>query len=286
MTTVILPEPRENGIVKFDLTEQAISELQQQYMQLKIVDVHDRQGEKAVHDARMVIKRKRILIEARIKELNQKAQDEIKKNKNDGNFLIDLLAPIEKHLEGEEKRIEQQREALKKEAEARETIRIQDRINKISAFGYAIDLNEIRLMTDIAFADLLEQARIEYEKDLAVKAEARRLAEEEAVRIAAERLELAELRQQQALIAKEEAARLKAIQDAEKAERLAKLAAERKAALLPDKEKIQAFAKVLNELNYPDVKDKDAQELITHSKIKIEHLIADIIVWLNETLTS
>lgn len=205
--SVLMPENgeqtfTEKQLVKFEITDGAIQEMKEKYLPLTIAGIDDRNGFNIVHNARMIVKGKRILVEKKRKELNESAKTYISSVNKEAQRITDLLSPIEDHLEGEETRIEQARETLKREAEERENQRIQDRINKVAAYGYAVDYSEIKGMTDIAFADLLEQARIEHEKDLAAKAEAKRLADEEAEKLKEERAKLNVIRAEQERIAK------------------------------------------------------------------------------------
>lgn len=248
-TTVILPEKSifNNDIIKFDVTEANIAEMREKYMALKIDGINDKHGFNIVHEARMDVKGKRIAVDKRTKELNAPAVLYMDSTKEKQKRLKDLLAPIEDYLDSEETRIEQERETLKYEAEARESQRIQGRINKLSVYGYAVDYSEIKSMTDIAFADLLEQARIEHEKDVAAKAEAERLRKEESERLKQERAELDAIRKQQqyeANILKAEQVRIQKELEAKKwalKMQQDKIDAEKKAAEL-QKEQLQMIA--------------------------------------------
>ena len=65
----------ETGIVKFVPTDTAIAELRDRYMALKINGIEDREGFKAVHEARMVVKTKRVDVEKKRKELKADAME-------------------------------------------------------------------------------------------------------------------------------------------------------------------------------------------------------------------
>lgn len=297
----------EKAIKKFNVADADISEMKKNYMALSISGIDDKKGYKAVYDARQIVKGKRILVERKRKELNQDAQEYIKAVNGEAKRITELLEPIELHLENEETRIEQERERLKKEAAEREAARIQDRIDKLHAYGYGVDYAAIKSMTDIEFNDTLGQARVSFEKEqeekriAAEKAEQERieqerLKKEESERLAKERellekqrkeqeeKEKALLYEQQILEAEKKAIELQKQKEAdEKAaverKRLQEIEDQKRAeeekqralSLRPDKEKLEQLASDLLEISYPDVTDTKAILIIEETKARINN---------------
>ena len=60
-------------VVEYNITDAAISEMESLYMGLTISNLGDKKEFKAVHDARMVVKGKRVEVEKKRKELKADA---------------------------------------------------------------------------------------------------------------------------------------------------------------------------------------------------------------------
>lgn len=170
-------------IIEYSVTDAAIATMADVYLKLKIDGVDDRPGLVAVHDARMIVKGKRIEVEKKRVELKADALDWGRKVDAEAKRITGLLAPIEEHLETEEKRVTDDKARLKAEAERRDAERLQSRLDALAAYGATIPLELLRVLTE-------EGYQVELEKAAAVwEAEQARLAEIEAVRVAAEEAE-------------------------------------------------------------------------------------------------
>jgi DNA repair exonuclease SbcCD ATPase subunit len=353
-----------NELQKFNVTDAAIAKMSADYMGLTINGLDDKEGFNVVHKARMDVKNRRIEVTKIGKELRE---DAIKYQKTviaEEKRIVGLLAPIEDHLAGEENKIEAEKARIKAEAEAKESARIQARVDRICSFGaifngqtykayqQEIPVSAVKILSDVdfeIFIGKIERAKEAEEEAIAKikaeqeaeserlkkireeqEAEAKRLAEisrqqaEEAARIKAEQEEaVRKLREEQEAIerekkrmADEEAARLKAAEDekrrveeekqravelekakvaaAERAkkeaeekakreaeekaetERLAKIEAERQEALRPDKEKLMAFADLVESLTSPKMNDTTAQTIVDNAKTKLTRMADSI----------
>lgn len=186
------------NVVKFNVTDAEIAKLKEQYLPLKINGVDDKAGLKSVYDARQVVKKTRVGVEKFAKEMKETAIAWQKKVNAEQGRVCGELESIEAHLQGEEDAVAAEKERIRVEAEEKEKARIQSRIDKLAAYGFAIDYTLISTIDDIKFSDVLASAKLEHEKELSVKAEAERIQKEEQERLKRERAELEELRRQQA----------------------------------------------------------------------------------------
>lgn len=253
---------------RFDIADAAIAKMAEQYLPLKIVDVTDAAGFKAVHDARMVVKSRRVEVEKVRKELKADALEYGRKVDAEAKRITALLEPIETHLQDEENAYRAEQERIKNEArlkveaeerarkEAEEAARKaeQERIRKEQ------EAEAARLQTE---RDKIEAERREIEEERrkaqeTIEAE-RRKVEEEKRRIA--EAEAAKRRQEELELAKAEAAE-RAKKETE--ERLAREAAEAKAkaiaeenaskvaeAARPDREKLATVANCVRGVDVP-----------------------------------
>lgn len=203
-------------LAEFRKQDAAIAKLAEQYLPLKINGLEDRDGFKAVHEARMIVKNTRVSVEKKRVELKADALAYGRAVDTEAKRLTELLEPIESHLSAEEDAVVQERERIRRAAEERRRAMIQDRVDKLAACGVVADVGKVAELTpeqwEVAYADAL---KIKAEREAA--AEAQRKADAEAAE---------KLRQEQAAMAAERAelAKVKAQQDAE----AARIAAERR----------------------------------------------------------
>ena len=90
-------------VARFDLADTAIAEMSRQYMALTVAGVDDEAGCKAVHSARMVVKRKRIEVEKKRVELKAEALAYGRAVDGEAKRIAALLEPIECHLDAQER---------------------------------------------------------------------------------------------------------------------------------------------------------------------------------------
>jgi hypothetical protein len=232
---------------KFNITDAAISDMASRYMPLTIKGLDDKEGQKAVHAARIDVKSRRVSVQKTGKELREDALKYQRTVIEEEKRIIKLLEPIEQHLEEEEDRVKNALEEIRLEEERQRQEKINSRIKTIGLFhawydgqkyllfgDIQITLDEIAAASDDdfnSFVDgLLERKSQEEEKQNKIEAE--RKAEKErmdemARQQAEERARLAQetekLRQQQELIEAEK----KRILDEEKRKKDAVAEAER-----------------------------------------------------------
>ncbi len=219
-------------IVEYNVTDAAIEEMKNRYMALTVSGLDDKKGFSEVHEARMVVRGKRIEVEKKRKELKADALKWGQKVDAEARRITKLLEPIEEHLTIEEEKITKEKERIKAEEERRRNEIAQDRVNQMAKFGKVFPFSEAISMSEGDFFAKITIAKAEYETEQARIAEEKRIEaerrafekkarDEEAARLAAERAEIERMRA-------EESAKRKAEQDRLAAER-AKIEAERKA---------------------------------------------------------
>lgn len=200
-------------IVKYDVTEAAISEMRSLYMALTVKDIDDHEGCKQVHDARMVVKSKRVLVEKQRKEYKADALDFGRKVDAEAKKIFSLLEPIESHLQAQEDVIINERKRIQSEKEQAEQRRILGRINELASVGCVMSYFDVASLSDPEYEKLFS------EKKAAFETEQFRIAEEK--RIEAERLEKERIEQEamRKKMAEEmaEITKIKAEQEAERA---------------------------------------------------------------------
>ena len=236
----------DTDLTKFNIPDAAIAKMASEYMPLKISDVNDAAGFKAVHEARMVVKNKRVEVEKVRKALKADALEYGRKVDSEAKRITGMLEPIESHLTAEEDAYNAEKERiknaarLKAEAEARAKAEAeeaaqraeQERIRK----EQEAEAERLRIEREKIEA---ERAAIEAERRAAqdkieaerrkIEADQKRLADIEAARVRAEEMEKAKA---------EAAERAKR----ETEERLAREAAEAKAKV--EREAAEAAARV------------------------------------------
>jgi len=195
---------------KFNVTDAAIADMKEKFMPLAISGLDDKEGIRAVHDARMLVKGKRVEVEKVRKALNEDALAWQKTVNAEAKRITGLLEPIESHLEAEEDKIEKEKKRIEKEKERQEQERINGRIAELIAagcmydgrcysFGHlTIDPIQIKLMDDQPFLDFMSTILDLKAQEEAKKAEEARLKEAEEARLKAEREELERAKKEQA----------------------------------------------------------------------------------------
>jgi hypothetical protein len=231
----------------FEITETAILEIKQKAESLTIKGLEDKEGYKAVDEARKLVKEKRVKVEKTRKALNEDALAYQRTVNAEAKRITALLEPIEENLEAKTKAIDEEKERIKQDAIRAKQAKIAERIGQLakmemtqlSGMYYVCEQRishaEVEAFDDdiweafigICQKEFAEKKRIEAEEKAKAEAEALRVAEEkekERLRVEAET---------KALEAKK--LELEQIQQAQKAEaeRLEKLALAVEAVVVP-----------------------------------------------------
>ena len=172
----------ETQVVEYDITKAAIKEMSNKFMPLCINGLDDTEGFEAVHNARMVVKGKRIEVEKRRKELKADALAWGKKVDSEAKKIFQLLKPIEDHLKAEEDSIVNEKKRLEEEKAALEQLRIQKRIDNFAKYGTTISYFDAAAMSDDEYSTALEKLKDEYRAEQVRIAKEKRLEEERIAR--------------------------------------------------------------------------------------------------------
>jgi hypothetical protein len=184
---------------KYNMTDAAIAKLNADYMALEVKDANDTPGYEIVKRARIDIKKRRVEVEKTRVTLKAESLEYGRRVDGEAKRITVLLEPIEAHLIGQEKIVEDGKARQKAEAEAKEAARIQARIDRLESMGMgliaghyklpggvegvAVPVAILKVCTDEQFAQFV--ARIQEVKDAE---DAKVKAAEEARKAEAERL--------------------------------------------------------------------------------------------------
>lgn len=242
----------EAKLREFSISDAAIAAMADEYLPLTIAGIDDAAGYKRVHDARMVVKNKRVEVEKVRKALKEDALKYGRMVDGEAKRITALLDPIESHLKEQEDAYNAEKERIKNaarlKAEAEARAKAEAEAARLRAEQEA-EAERLRVERQKIEA---ERAAIEAQRR-AVEAEQKRLADIEAAKRRAEELERAKAeaaerakRETEERIAREAAA-AKAKAEAEEAARL------RAEAMRPDREKLLAIAETLKAIPIPSV---------------------------------
>lgn len=209
----------ERDLARYSLADDAIQRMAEEYLPLRVQGVEDRDGLRAVHAARMVVKGHRVQVERVRKELKADALEYGRRVDGEAKRLTALLEPIEKHLQEQEDWVAQEKARIEREAAEKARAELDRRMRLLQEAGGPLPVSAVQAMNPEEFEGALAQAQ-----------EAQRH-RQEAERLAAE--ERARQEAQEAQRRKQERERLDAERQAlaaakrEQEEREAKLQAER-----------------------------------------------------------
>jgi hypothetical protein len=249
-------------------------------------------------EIRLSLKDIRVTADKKRKELKEDSLRYGKAVQGVYNVIEFLIAPIEKHLENQERFVERQEEKkrlLIKEAREEECRIYSEFIPAGLDFGFMTETDYQRLLTGFKVQQQLKEDAIKKEAEEKAAAEQKRLEEQQKIKEENERLKK-EAEEKEKVLAEERAA-LKAEREArEKAEQEKKDAeakilqekeieekrikaekeAARKANNAPDREKIVKFISDLSLIQYPDVKSADANKIIDFARAEIGKISAQL----------
>ena len=159
----------DNTPTMYGVSDARIAEVREAYANLTFSDLSDTEGIAAVTHARKHVKKLRVQIEHKRKELNADAQAHIKAVNAEAKRLKEPLLEIENGLIAEEERAKR----LKKEKEEAEAAAldalVDQRAELMADVGARIPPSLLRKMTEAEFDEALEDAK----KTFAAKARAR-----------------------------------------------------------------------------------------------------------------
>jgi hypothetical protein len=279
--------------------------------QLVVTDVSQTAEMKMAREARLALREIRISADKMRKELKEDSLRYGKAVQGVYNLIEYMIVPIEKHLEQQEKfkeiqdakRKEQLRQQRMQTLEPyREFVPVYIDLANMTDEDFDKTLNgaillfkdkqeaekrveEQRLAKEKAEAEERERIKLENQRLKAEQEAMQQKMAEERAKLEEERRELekkAEIEKQEIAAALREKAKLeaeiRAKQEAEEKALAAERKAKRDAEKAPDKEKLAAFAKTIENIELPNVKDEDALQIVLDAKsllIKVVNYIND-----------
>jgi len=276
-------------VIKYDVSLARIGTLKEKYMPLVITDLEDQEQFELVHDARMTMVKIRTTIEKARKEQKSAALAYGKKVDAAAKERVDAAAPIEAHLQVEEKKVTDEQKRIEKEKLDEFRAMVQGRVDAFMAYGVVLSFADVAEMNDAEFDMKLvgvktdyeneqqrlakeEQERIDRQAELDRQAEEQakrdreRAAEEEVLRIERQALQAEDARIKAEQDAKDEILRKEQDAKAEKAE------AARKEAMKPAREKLRAISKGFAGYIFPDVSSDEAENILVEAKRRINEV--------------
>jgi hypothetical protein len=182
-------------------------------MALTVKGIDDQEGFGQVHDARMVVKGKRIAVEKQRKVYKEDALKFGKMVDSEAKKIFDALEPIESHLQTQEDVIINEKKRIAAEKERAEQERILWRINELASVACVMSYFDVASLSDPEYEKLFSEKKAIFEAEQVRIAEEKRL---ESERLEKERLDR-EAEQKRLDAERAELNRIKAEQDAERA---------------------------------------------------------------------
>jgi hypothetical protein len=194
---VVIADKIRTGLQAFENRKTELTTLKGEVEHLKIESLEDKAAIRQVTEARKKLKSVRVEIEKEGKAMRDPLTAISKTISAREKELVDIIEPTEKVLSGQEKWVKDEEARVAREAEEKEKARIQTRINRMSSYGYEIDYNMLISLNDSDFERIVDNARVEYEKEQAAAAEKTRAEQAQREQDEKDRTELKALREKQ-----------------------------------------------------------------------------------------
>ena len=139
---------QEQALIRVNVTESVLKELELKYAGLKINGIDDNDGLKAVRNARIECKNLRVLADKICKEGREEAVKEQKLWLAEAKLVIGRIESVEIPLKEEEERVKAELDRIKKEREEAYNRMIAERMLKFQAVGAIVSYDDVREMYD------------------------------------------------------------------------------------------------------------------------------------------
>jgi len=186
------------GLEAFETRKAELTKLKEDAAGLTIDSIEDKAAINQVSTWRKKLKSARVEIQKEGKAMRDPLTRISKSISAKEDELIDIISPTEKDLQAKEDWVKAEQDKIDQAEARRKQELIQARIDKLRAYGFEIDLTFITALGDEDFDKVLDNARVEYEKGEAIKAEEARLEQERQAQILKDQEELKALKAKQA----------------------------------------------------------------------------------------
>jgi hypothetical protein len=194
----IIFENINSGLAAFENRKAELIALKSKADGLEIKSIDDREAIKQVSTIRKEFKNARVDIQKEAKSMRDPLTKVNKSISEKEKELVDIIEPTEKELMAKEKWVENEKERIELEEKRKEEERIQQRIDRLAEYGHGVDIFYLKSLDDDRFEVVVNNAKAEWEKDQAAKAEEARLQKEKDEQAEKDRLELQAMREKQA----------------------------------------------------------------------------------------
>lgn len=218
----------QTGLEAFEQKKAELQQLADSAKDVKINGIDDKAGYRSAREKRIELRNAEIAIEKEAKAMRDLVTPISRHISAKEKELLSITEFHKERLTKEEKWFQSEQERIKQEKEAAEKARVQNRIDKLSAYNAAIDYAKLSFISDEEFDKILSESKCAYDSEqariAAEMAEHDRLKREEEERIRIERLELEKIKAEQERIRQEQEEKELSIQKEQ-----ARIAAEKKA---------------------------------------------------------
>lgn len=221
-----------NDLITYSVTDAALAEMRSKFLGLRVLNATDEEGYAQCKEARAVVRRTRLEVEERRKELKAESLSFGRAVDAEAKRITEKIEEVEGHLVSQLKIVDDEKKRREEEAARKALERIDLRQRKMAEVGAPLSHTEAATLSDEDFSARLESATAEFKAAaIAREEERKRLAElekeraKQAAKIRAQEEETLKLREE--LLAKERAAAAEAEEKRRAAEAL-RLEAERK----------------------------------------------------------
>jgi septal ring factor EnvC (AmiA/AmiB activator) len=148
----------EKELERFEIKKEDLQAFVKTFDGLTITGVDDREGYKAVHEARMALKKKRVEITTKGKIVRSMANSFVKAVIAREDEFVDVISPREQEFQVMEDDIDEQKEQIRIAEREEEDRKIQVMSDQLSLVGYAADYITLKGMTEEHFSSTLDEA--------------------------------------------------------------------------------------------------------------------------------
>lgn len=203
MTDLNIQDQIAAAVATYSPTDAALAALREECMPLRTNGVDDKRAFSLVVEKRREVKKLRVAVEKRRKELKAGVLEYGRGIDGAAKEITAKLEPIEAHLIEQEKLVTDEVARIEREAEEARQAKLRDRMQALAAVGHHALPMEVRALDEDGYQLLLDTVTHAHEEKLRAEAKAKAEREAEEARLREER---EKLDAERAAIAKERAA--------------------------------------------------------------------------------
>lgn len=166
-----IEEQPEISLELFHPKKAELVSLAAQYKDLTIKGIDDKEGYKAVHDARMVLVKARTGINATRKSYTKQFDEAKARAMTLEKELLGVISPVEEALLKQEEAIDAEKERIKEEEKRKAQEILNARVAAFAQYGYSHDLFDLQLMEDARFEEILADKKAAWEESERIRVE-------------------------------------------------------------------------------------------------------------------